>query len=69
MKKLTLLIIIMYQQIISPYLGYRCRHEPTCSNYGYEAISRHGLITGSSMTISRLLSCRPFGKTGYDPVP
>jgi len=69
MKKLALLIIVMYQQVISPYLGYRCKYEPTCSNYGYEAISRHGLITGSFMTTSRLFSCRPFGKAGYDPVP
>lgn len=69
MKKLALLIIIMYQQVISPYLGNRCRHEPTCSRYGHEAISRHGFMTGSFMTISRLLSCRPFGRTGYDPVP
>jgi putative membrane protein insertion efficiency factor len=42
---------------------------PTCSNYAYEAISKHGVMIGSLMTGSRLLNCRPFGKTGYDPVP
>ena len=69
MKKLTLIIIGFYQQNISPYLGVRCRYVPTCSNYAYEAISKHGVMIGSLMTGSRLLNCRPFGKTGYDPVP
>jgi len=46
-----------------------CRHEPTCSNYAYEAISRHGFLPGLGMTFIRLLNCRPFGNRGYDPVP
>ncbi|MBR61934.1 MAG: membrane protein insertion efficiency factor YidD [Dehalococcoidia bacterium] len=69
MKKFTLLIITFYQQHISPYLGIMCRHEPTCSNYAYQAILKHGVITGSLMAVTRLFNCRPFGKTGYDPVP
>jgi len=46
-----------------------CRHIPTCSNYGIEAIEKHGSIKGSYLTIKRILRCNPLGTKGYDPVP
>lgn len=46
-----------------------CRHIPTCSNYGIEAIEKHGSIKGSYLTIKRILKCNPWGTYGYDPVP
>ncbi len=54
---------------LSPYVGGCCRHEPTCSRYAHEAISRHGLGAGVRMAASRLSRCRPMGTWGYDPVP
>ncbi len=46
-----------------------CRHIPTCSNYGIEAIKIHGAFKGTLLTIKRLLKCNPLFKPGYDPVP
>jgi uncharacterized protein len=51
------------------HIGNSCRHTPTCSEYGYEAIARHGLWAGGWMTLFRVSRCGPFGTHGYDPVP
>lgn len=48
--------------------GY-CRFYPTCSDYGYIAIERHGLIKGSLLILRRILRCNPFSRGGHDPVP
>ena len=42
---------------------------PTCSEYAKEAFYIHGFNIGLKLTTKRLLNCRPFGKSGYDPVP
>ena len=68
--KLCLLAIIrFYQLAISPWLPATCRFSPTCSEYGKQAIKRHGAIKGGFLTIYRILRCQPFCKGGYDPVP
>jgi putative membrane protein insertion efficiency factor len=46
-----------------------CRFYPTCSAYGHEAIARHGARRGLWLTVKRLARCRPFGPSGFDPVP
>ncbi len=62
-------IIRLYQLIISPLLGSNCRYSPTCSTYSIESLKKHGLMKGGRLSIKRILSCHPFGKSGYDPVP
>jgi len=62
-------MIRLYQLTLSPFFGRSCRHLPTCSEYGYEAIARHGLFPGFWLTFWRVLKCNPLGKAGYDPVP
>ena len=63
------LLIRFYQEAISPFTPSTCRFEPTCSSYFLEALKVHGLVKGSYLGIKRILSCHPWGKTGYDPVP
>ena len=46
-----------------------CRFSPTCSHYSHEAISLHGPSRGLWLTVRRLVRCRPFGPSGFDPVP
>ena len=46
-----------------------CRFFPTCSEYSREAIETHGAGRGLWLTIRRLARCRPFGPSGFDPVP
>jgi len=62
-------LIRIYQYLISPLLPSTCRFVPSCSVYGIEALKKHGAIKGGWLTIKRILSCHPFGKSGYDPVP
>ncbi len=46
-----------------------CRFSPTCSHYAHEAIETHGSGRGLWLAIRRLALCRPFGPSGFDPVP
>jgi len=66
---LLILIIKIYQLIFSPLLKSNCRYLPTCSEYAIIALKDHGLITGIYYSIKRIISCHPFGRHGYDPVP
>ena len=62
-------LIRLYQLTLSGFIGNNCRHLPTCSEYGYEAIARHGLLVGSWLTLKRVGRCGPFGTSGIDNVP
>jgi len=62
-------LIRFYQLTLSSLIGSSCRHQPTCSEYGFEAIARHGLLGGFWLTLFRVAKCNPFGTSGYDPVP
>ena len=68
MKNLLISLINLYQKI--PFNShYKCKFQPTCSNYAIEAIERYGAFKGVKLTIKRIARCRPGGGTGYDPVP
>ncbi|HZP27298.1 MAG TPA: membrane protein insertion efficiency factor YidD [Dehalococcoidia bacterium] len=69
MRNSALAFIRFYQTRISPGRPPACRFQPTCSEYGYEAIERHGVIKGSWLTVWRLCRCHPLHRGGYDPVP
>ena len=62
-------VIRLYQIILSPLLGQKCRFTPSCSHYGIEALKKYGLIKGSWLTAKRILRCHPWGGHGHDPVP
>ena len=64
-----ILLIKLYQWILSPLLGPKCRYTPTCSNYGLEAFKKYGPIKGFWLTVKRVVSCNPWGGHGHDPVP
>jgi putative membrane protein insertion efficiency factor len=61
--------IVAYRRYVSPALPARCRFYPSCSAYAQEALTRHGAVRGTALTIWRLLRCQPFHPGGYDPVP
>lgn len=69
MRWLVLFTIRIYQGTISRILPPSCRFVPSCSEYGYEAISRYGVIRGGVMAMWRIMRCNPWGGHGYDPVP
>ncbi|MBO0332338.1 membrane protein insertion efficiency factor YidD [Sneathiella sp. CAU 1612] len=64
-----MLPIRFYRYFISPLLPASCRYYPSCSSYAMEALSVHGPLKGSWLTLRRLGRCHPFGGEGYDPVP
>ncbi|MCF0205789.1 MAG: membrane protein insertion efficiency factor YidD [Bacteroidales bacterium] len=61
--------IKFYKKCISPLFPPVCRYTPTCSTYGLEAFQKHGVLKGFFLTARRILSCNPYGGSGYDPVP
>ena len=69
MKGAVLAALRFYKRHISPQLPPACRYTPTCSEYAMEAIERRGVIIGGLLATKRVLSCNPFSRGGYDPVP
>ena len=68
-QRAALVLIRVYQLVLSPLLGPVCRHEPSCSRYAGGAIERHGVLVGVRLAGLRLLRCHPWGTSGWDPVP
>ena len=62
-------LIKIYQWLISPILGAKCRFTPTCSHYAVEALQKYGIFKGAWLTVKRIARCHPWGGHGYDPVP
>ncbi|MBJ7428415.1 MAG: membrane protein insertion efficiency factor YidD [Bacteroidia bacterium] len=73
LKKIILypfiLLIKVYQNVVSPFLPNACRYNPTCSQYAIEALNKHGIFKGLILSIKRIGSCHPWGGSGFDPVP
>lgn len=75
-KTAALRLIRLYQKTLSPdtgLLAYKhpygyCRFYPHCSEYGYQAIAKHGLIKGGLSAFKRILRCNPLNKGGVDYV-
>jgi putative membrane protein insertion efficiency factor len=61
--------VYFYRYAISPLLGPRCRHMPTCSQYALDAIELNGAWVGGLLAASRVARCHPWGTSGYDPAP
>lgn len=62
-------LVTLYRYTLSPLLGPRCRHLPSCSDYADQSITRFGLWAGSWMALARILRCHPWGTHGLDFVP
>ena len=58
-----------YRVLFSPWVGYHCRYQPTCSAYALEALEKHGALKGGWLTLRRLARCHPWGASGIDNVP
>ena len=73
---IILKLIRFYQKTLSldhGLLSHRhphgfCRFHPTCSEYTYQAIEKHGVIKGSTKGIWRIMKCNPLNQGGHDPL-
>ena len=64
----AVLPIRLYQWLVSPMLGQRCRYYPSCSQYAVQAVKRFGILRGLILAGWRLLRCNPWSRGGLDPV-
>ena len=69
MRSLALNAIRVYQLTLSQITPPACRYLPSCSQYGYEAVTRYGVLKGGWLAVKRIARCHPFCAGGYDPVP
>ena len=70
MKYILLLLVKFYRKILSPLKGEpSCKYYPTCSTYALTAISKHGALKGSILSIWRIFRCNPWSLGGVDYVP
>ena len=60
--------IKIYKYLISPLIGPSCRYLPTCSEYSIEALKTYGFSKGLLLSFKRIMSCHPWGNSGFDPV-
>jgi uncharacterized protein len=60
--------IRIYQKLISPMLGPRCKYYPSCSEYAAQAITKFGILRGLVLAGWRVLRCNPWSHGGVDPV-
>ena len=62
-------LIKVYQILVSPFFGAKCRYLPSCSEYATDAIGKYGPLRGALLAVKRILRCHPWGGSGYDPLP
>lgn len=67
--RVALAAIKLYKILVSPLFAGACRFHPSCSTYTAEAIQLYGVVRGAWYGVCRLSRCRPFGGSGFDPVP
>jgi hypothetical protein len=68
-RLLFIMLIKIYQYLISPLMPRTCRYTPSCSQYAIEAFRKHGVIKAIIFSSRRIISCNPWGGEGEDPVP
>ncbi len=68
LRSIAVAPIKLYQLLISPALGSRCKYYPSCSQYAVQAIRRFGILRGLILAGWRLLRCNPWSHGGFDPV-
>lgn len=71
-KRAALGLLWVYKRTLSPafyFLGARCRHVPSCSDYAADAFRHYGPWQAFWLSVSRFSRCHPWGSSGIDPVP
>jgi putative membrane protein insertion efficiency factor len=68
MRKTLGFLLLSYHRLLSPCLPAACRFYPSCSVYASQAVQKHGIVKGISLSLRRLIHCHPWNAGGYDPV-
>jgi uncharacterized protein len=67
-REIAVAPLLLYQRVLSPALGQRCRFEPSCSRYAVQAIREYGILRGSVLAAWRVARCHPLSRGGFDPL-
>jgi uncharacterized protein len=67
--RILIAFVRAYQILLRPFLGGRCRFEPSCSRYALACLETHGAARGGLLSLKRLCKCHPFHPGGHDPPP
>lgn len=67
--RVLLLLLWLYQNLVSPMRPPTCRYYPSCSSYAVGALRRHGAAKGTALALARVARCHPWAAGGLDPVP
>jgi uncharacterized protein len=67
-RSIAVLPIRLWQRLVSPAFGSRCKYYPSCSEYAAQAITRFGILRGLILAGWRLLRCNPWSHGGVDLV-
>ncbi len=68
-SKMLFYVVLFYKRHISKNLTPACRFTPSCSVYALEVLRTQKFIPAMGYICRRVLSCNPFGGSGYDPAP
>jgi putative membrane protein insertion efficiency factor len=72
-ERLAAALLALYKRVLAPLLHVlfpsQCKYLPTCSDYAYAAVVRHGWLRGAWLAARRVSRCHPFATGGHDPVP
>ena len=68
LRSIIVFPIRLYQRLLSPAFGSRCKYYPSCSEYAAQAITRFGILRGLILAGWRLLRCNPWSHGGVDLV-
>ncbi len=66
LRSIATVPIKLYQLLISPLAGARCKYYPSCSEYAVGAVERFGILRGLVLAGWRLLRCNPWSHGGVD---
>lgn len=61
-------LVNIYQYLLSPFLGHRCRFYPSCSSYAKEALQQFSIVKALYLIVKRLIKCHPGHPGGVDEI-
>lgn len=63
----AIILVRLYQYLISPWLGRTCRFYPSCSQYFILCVRKYGFVRAVWKGTGRICRCHPWHSGGYDP--